>query len=452
MIRVPLGSLRLICLLGLLLGLGSPIIPWQASAQTSTTESPWWGHDFVFCFITDDGTGCNESWAELALAMDFRFTMAVNVSTLGIGKKLTTTQLAEYAASGFEITNHANSHAQNGMTACLDAPDCLIGDPFLGDLRGYFQKGYSFTRWEDAKPFFLAEICRDSLLAAVPGLSGQSTAIRTFVYPGTGHTKQIVRALVIHGYLGARIGTEYRALVVSDYTTLPCNGWDEGISLFRVPALRPTPVYFGDHSDDPPVFHDYDTFLANSEPAIVEIRARRGIFVLYAHHWGDIFDCHSGGWGYSHGGVMPYELGWMVDLVRANNGIVKTFGEAVRYYRERTECQVVDGDYIWAPGVAREPSPRSSESLLALGNHPNPFNPQTMLTFSLPSDGYTRLTIHDLTGRQLRTVLTQQMSAGKFFRIWDGTDAGGRPVASGVYTVRLEQHGTVSTRKINLLR
>jgi len=89
----------------------------------------------------------------------------------------------------------------------------------------------------------------------------------------------------------------------------------------------------------------------------------------------------------------------------------------------------------------------------ALGqNYPNPFNPTTTIRYSLAEPGDVVLTIYDLTGSPVRTLVERRMLAGRHRARWDGRDASGLPVASGVYSYRLEIDGTGQNRKMVLLK
>ncbi|MBE0565780.1 MAG: lamin tail domain-containing protein [Krumholzibacteria bacterium] len=89
------------------------------------------------------------------------------------------------------------------------------------------------------------------------------------------------------------------------------------------------------------------------------------------------------------------------------------------------------------------------------GNVPNPFNPSTAVFFSLDRDGHARLDIYDVRGRQVRTLVDAQLTAGSYdgaYR-WDGRDDQGRSVTSGTYFQRLELDGkVVGSRKMMLVR
>jgi predicted GH43/DUF377 family glycosyl hydrolase len=88
-----------------------------------------------------------------------------------------------------------------------------------------------------------------------------------------------------------------------------------------------------------------------------------------------------------------------------------------------------------------------------LANTPNPFNPRTTVHFELPAAATIRVDVYDAAGRLVRTLLDGTRSAGRHALAWDGSDASGRGVASGVYFVRLRMDGAVvDTRKIMLLK
>ena len=87
------------------------------------------------------------------------------------------------------------------------------------------------------------------------------------------------------------------------------------------------------------------------------------------------------------------------------------------------------------------------------GSFPNPFNPSTLLRVRALRDGVARLAIHDATGRQLRVLLDARLEAGETRELrWDGRDAAGHALASGLYLARLESDGAVDGKKLLLLK
>ena len=85
-------------------------------------------------------------------------------------------------------------------------------------------------------------------------------------------------------------------------------------------------------------------------------------------------------------------------------------------------------------------------------NTPNPFNPTTAITFSITKDSPVRLAVYDVNGRLLRTLADRAMSAGTHGAVWDGRDARGHAVASGVYVYRLTTDEGTLVRRMMLVR
>ncbi len=85
-------------------------------------------------------------------------------------------------------------------------------------------------------------------------------------------------------------------------------------------------------------------------------------------------------------------------------------------------------------------------------NHPNPFNPATVISFDLGAAGQVTLAIYDAAGRHVRTLMQETRSAGRHEVRWDGTDAVGRRVASGTYVYRLQAGGEERSRTMTLVK
>ena len=84
--------------------------------------------------------------------------------------------------------------------------------------------------------------------------------------------------------------------------------------------------------------------------------------------------------------------------------------------------------------------------------HPNPFNPKAEIRFDLPLAGLVRLTVHDIAGRQLRTLANKHFEAGTQLESWNGMDDNGRTLPSGVYFIRLETRKGAWSRKAVLVQ
>jgi hypothetical protein len=91
--------------------------------------------------------------------------------------------------------------------------------------------------------------------------------------------------------------------------------------------------------------------------------------------------------------------------------------------------------------------PSVPEEYALLQNYPNPFNPATTIEFHLPADEKVTLTIYDILGKEVKTVLNQTMAAGKHSVVWNAAQA-----PSGIYFYRLTAGGFTKTRKLLLLK
>jgi hypothetical protein len=88
-----------------------------------------------------------------------------------------------------------------------------------------------------------------------------------------------------------------------------------------------------------------------------------------------------------------------------------------------------------------------------LSIYPNPFNPQTTISFTLPYDAEISLNVYDLTGHLVDTIIGGSMvSAGSHTWSWDGRDISGCTVASGVYLVQLLGDGIQASGRMALIR
>jgi len=85
-------------------------------------------------------------------------------------------------------------------------------------------------------------------------------------------------------------------------------------------------------------------------------------------------------------------------------------------------------------------------------NYPNPFNPVTKINLSLPLPGFVSLKIYNIKGELIRTLIAGNMEAGRHGVLWDGTDADGDGVASGIYIYRVKTGNFSESRKMILLR
>jgi photosystem II stability/assembly factor-like uncharacterized protein len=80
-------------------------------------------------------------------------------------------------------------------------------------------------------------------------------------------------------------------------------------------------------------------------------------------------------------------------------------------------------------------------------NYPNPFNPLTKISLSLPSKSFVSLKIFDLLGREVETLISEELSAGSYVRQWNAIN-----MPSGIYFYRLQADSFIETKKLILLK
>jgi YVTN family beta-propeller protein len=79
---------------------------------------------------------------------------------------------------------------------------------------------------------------------------------------------------------------------------------------------------------------------------------------------------------------------------------------------------------------------------------PNPFRNQINLSYQIPRTGPVSITVYNIAGQRVRTLVDQDMSPGYYSAVWDGRDQAGSSISSGIYFVRLASDGKALTQKI----
>ncbi len=84
--------------------------------------------------------------------------------------------------------------------------------------------------------------------------------------------------------------------------------------------------------------------------------------------------------------------------------------------------------------------------------YPNPFNPQMSVSFSVAQAQQVSLAVFDLAGNRIAVIADRRFETGTHAVLWNGRDASGRAVSSGVYLVQMEAAGLSESQKVTLLR
>jgi hypothetical protein len=117
------------------------------------------------------------------------------------------------------------------------------------------------------------------------------------------------------------------------------------------------------------------------------------------------------------------------------NGDYVVAGYSTSFGAGGYDWYVVRGDFGGEVSTGVGDTPAAGPELRAA---PNPFNPQTRISYTVPSNGAVRLVVYDVTGRRVATLVDGTVGAGVHDITWAGERDGGGYVASGVYFARLE--------------
>lgn len=136
-------------------------------------------------------------------------------------------------------------------------------------------------------------------------------------------------------------------------------------------------------------------------------------------------------------------FGWIVSGDESATSTAKRFDSRQNAtFANRPSLQVTYATATAVDGLGGKPDQFSLEQ-----NFPNPFNPSTTISFSLPVKSSVSLKVIDLFGREVATLASEEMSAGTHSRQWQAVN-----MPSGVYFFRLKAGELVKTQKMNLMK
>ena len=103
-------------------------------------------------------------------------------------------------------------------------------------------------------------------------------------------------------------------------------------------------------------------------------------------------------------------------------------------------------------GIREESPSLYPQEILLLSAYPNPFNPTTTIRYTIPENSQVKITIYDQQGRQVNTLVNAQQTVGDYHLQWNGTDASGRQLSSGLYFCQVQAGRFTETMKLVLLK
>ena len=127
----------------------------------------------------------------------------------------------------------------------------------------------------------------------------------------------------------------------------------------------------------------------------------------------------------------------------------------IKVIRADSACQdETNGEYVAENDNEENEQDEKScaKEVVCFLNYPNPFNPVTMISFRLPVSTHVNLSIYDVNGRLVSTLVDHMMPGGENEILWDGRSSRGDHVASGIYFYKLRAGKETLTRKMVLLR
>lgn len=142
-----------------------------------------------------------------------------------------------------------------------------------------------------------------------------------------------------------------------------------------------------------------------------------------------------------------------------NEGVTSVFAHAMAFDHPKSPNYLYIGtgngvfrhDLI-TTSVRQQHTYASNVSLKLVSANPNPFNPTTKLTFTLPSSERVRLHVYNTLGHRVRTLIDREMTPGQYLHTWDGRTDEGTAATSGIYFVYLGAGRETSILKIALVR
>ena len=116
------------------------------------------------------------------------------------------------------------------------------------------------------------------------------------------------------------------------------------------------------------------------------------------------------------------------------------------------DLKVIAGDQEYVKSMSQEILSSIPEEFSLGQNYPNPFNPITQMEYSLPQSSKVIISIYNVLGQEIKTLVNKEQDYGYHSVSWDGTDRLGKSVASGVYFTQMRSDGFSQSKKMLLLK
>ena len=146
-------------------------------------------------------------------------------------------------------------------------------------------------------------------------------------------------------------------------------------------------------------------------------------------------------------GMVKFHVIPVADNLEEEDEVIRLVGTIDGLEGDEVEITLTD------PAAAKAVVEAKPESFALANNYPNPFNPSTTIKYALPQAADVELTVYNVFGQVVRTLVAEYQSAGRYAVEWDATNDSGHSLSSGMYFYRLQAGGEfLEVKKMLLLK
>jgi glycosidase len=165
-----------------------------------------------------------------------------------------------------------------------------------------------------------------------------------------------------------------------------------------------------------------------------------------------------GNFNVTAGGINPnfQNIGWWYDYFTGDSLNVTSTSEIINLqpgeFRIYTTVKLPTPEPDIINDVERIDEDKIVKDFLLEQNYPNPFNPSTEIKFHIAQQSFVTLKIYDLLGREIETLVSEELDNGVYIVDWNGDNNFGEKVSSGIYFYRIEAGSFINSMKMLLLK
>ncbi|OQY39769.1 MAG: hypothetical protein B6226_01195 [Candidatus Cloacimonetes bacterium 4572_65] len=131
--------------------------------------------------------------------------------------------------------------------------------------------------------------------------------------------------------------------------------------------------------------------------------------------------------------------------------LINQYTDVAQQYNFIPYCSVRDLDVL-TNGITSITPPLNDSMIELAPNYPNPFNPETTINFSVKEAGHVTISIYNIKGQKIKTLLNKHKSSGNHHVVWYGKDNSNNKCTSGIYLYKMRQGNYTQKKKMVLLK